>query len=392
MGIPARGHDRHRPGVTASRDYPKTVAPVLQRGSTVLLPTAADLYRDDIATYGLEGLSSHIELGAALMDLEHGCTTVLYPSGLSAITCALMAVVKAGEQILCVDSVYKPTRRFCDEVLGSFGVTTTYYDPALSPEDILAQASGQTRVIVLESPGSLTFEFQDVPKIARLARDAGILTLIDNTWAAGVLFKPLDHQVDISVQALTKYVGGHSDLFMGSAVVSDPELGKRLVRSHKALGLGVSPDDAWMMLRGLRTLDVRLARHGETALDLARWLATQDSVHRVLHPALPDCPGHALWKQQFSGACGLFAIEMAPGSDQAVAAFLDALKVFGLGFSWGGFESLAINCDPQLKARVFPASTSGPLIRLHAGLEPFETLQQDLVRALDAYDRARMPA
>ena len=254
----------------------RTVGPAVQRGSTVLLPSAAALYDESRPTYGRGGLETHQALMSALAELENATTVRLFPSGLAALTGAMLAVLSAGDDILVSDGAYKPTRRFCDHALRRFGVQTRYYDPAIAPEDLLAMALPATRLIVMESPSSLTFEVQDVPVIAALAKARGILTLVDNTWAAGVLFKPLDHGVDISAQALTKYVGGHSDVFMGSAASRDPVVGRALEQSIWDFGWAVSPDDAYQMLRGLRTLPVRLERHGASALAIARRLSKSD--------------------------------------------------------------------------------------------------------------------
>jgi cystathionine beta-lyase len=243
----------------------------------------------------------------------------------------------------------------------------------------------RTRLIFLESPGSLSFEMQDVPALAIMAHRRGILSLIDNTWGAGHVLKPLDLGVDISIQALTKYVGGHSDSFMGSAAARDPDIAARLKAGVTDLGWSVAAEDAYAMLRGLRTLDVRLRRHEATGLALARWLEARPEVRQVLHPALPVAPGHDLWKRDYSGACGLFALVLKPAQAGATAAFLDALQVFGLGFSWGGFESLAIDCDPQLKVRQFRRDYGGALVRLHAGLEDVEDLIADLEAGLEAW-------
>lgn len=362
----------------------RTVNPPIQRGSTVLLPNAASLYDDEQLTYGITGLSSPAALQRALAELEGSPDVTLYPSGLAAITGAMLAVLKTGDEILVVDSAYKPTRRFCDRALTRFGVSTTYYDPALAPDALMALATPRTRMILLESPGSLTFEMQDVPAIAKAANDRGILTLIDNTWAAGLYFKPLAHGVTISVQALTKYVGGHSDCFMGSATTMDTVIGNQLGDAMWDIGWSVSPDDAYTMLRGLRTLATRLPRHQENGLAIARWLLDRPEVARVLHPALPDDPGHALWKRDFTGACGLFGVVLKPCSQRATHAFLDALQLFGLGFSWGGYESLAIHCDPQLKNRAVPVQLEGPLLRLHVGLEAVDDLVADLDQAFAA--------
>ena len=367
----------------------QTVGPPIQKGSTVLLPNAEALYDDDaFVTYGRNGLAAHDALKAALTQLEAGVGASLYPSGLAALAGAMLAVLKAGDHVLVVDSVYKPTRRFCDDVLVRYGVAISYYDPVLTPSDLLALARPETRLIVLESPGSLTFEMQDLAAIATLARAQGILTLIDNTWGAGYLIKPLDHGVDLSVQALTKYVGGHSDVFMGSASARDPALVRALDEGVLHLGWATAPEDAYQMLRGLRTLPTRMDRHGASGLEVATWLARQPQVLRMLHPALPGDPGHDLWKRDYCGTCGLFGFVFRPAKESAVNAFLNGLKLFGLGFSWGGFESLAISCDPQLSARTVPTRLEGPLMRLHIGLEHPADLIADLAQGLEAFDTA----
>jgi cystathionine beta-lyase len=297
----------------------------------------------------------------------------------------MLALLKAGDEVLAADCIYDPTRRFCSEVLARFGVATRYFHPAASAEEVMALAGPATRLIVLESPGSLTFDLQDVPAIARLARDRGVLTLIDNTWAAGLLFRPLDHGVDVSVQALTKYVGGHSDVFMGSAATRSAKVARLLDEAVWHMGWSASPDDAYQMLRGIRTLPTRLVRHGESALAIARWLKTQPEVLEVICPGLPGSRGHALWKRDFTGQNGLFSIVLQPKPQAAVYALLDTLQLFGLGFSWGGFESLAIHCDPQLSRRSLDWRYEGPLVRFHVGLEDVEDLKADLRRGLDAY-------
>jgi cystathionine beta-lyase len=366
----------------------KTVAPAIQRGSTVLLPNARSLY-DGTFGYGRSGLNAQHALCDALCELEGATQTQVFPSGLAAITAALTAVLKAGDHILVVDTVYKPVRQFCDSVLTRFGVSVDYYDARLDAEALMALATPATRLLLLESPGSLTFEVQDVPAIAAAARARGILTLMDNTWGAGLLFKPLAHGVDLSVQALTKYVCGHSDVFMGSVAVTDRKLAAAMEDAVHHHGWAVTGDDAYQALRGLRTLAVRMARHGENGLTVARWLQDRPEVLRVIHPALPGDPGHALWRRDFTGACGLFAVVLRPGPDKAVEAFLNALKLFGLGFSWGGFESLAINCDPQFKRRTVPVDYGGPVIRLHVGLESPADLIADLEGGLTAWEAAR---
>ena len=367
----------------------KTVGPPIQKGSTVLLPNAEALYDDDsYITYGRQGLAAHDALRDALAGMEGAACVCLYPSGLAARTGAMLAILKAGDEVLVVDNIYKPTRRFCDHVLRRFGVAVRYFDPRQSPRALVESASDAVRLIVMESPGSLSFEMQDLSAIASLARARGILTLADNTWGAGYLIKPLAHGVDISVQALTKYVGGHSDVFMGSAAASDPGLVGQLENGIVHLGWAVAPEDAYQMLRGLRTLPTRLAKQGQTSLAIAAWLRDQPEVAGVLHPALPGCPDHELWRRDYSGACGLFGFVFRPAPEAAVNAFLDALELFGLGFSWGGFESLAISCDPQLGTRKFRHDYGGPLMRLHVGLENPDDLTSDLRKGLDAFNAA----
>jgi cystathionine beta-lyase len=369
-----------------AEELARTVGPPIQKGSTVLLPNAAALYDDDaFVTYGRKGLASHAALTHALAQMEGAAGACLYPSGLAALTGAMLAVLEAGDQVLVADCIYNPTRRFCDKVLARYGVAVRYFDPEQSPEALVGEASDKVRLIVLESPGSLTFEMQDLSRIAELARQRGILTMADNTWGAGYLFKPLEHGIDISVQALTKYVGGHSDVFMGSACARDYRLFRRLDDGIMHLGWAVSPEDAYQMLRGLRTLPTRLERQGASALKVAAWLQAQDEVAEVLFPALPGARHHHLWKRDWRGACGLFSVVLKPASAHAVDALLDALSLFGLGFSWGGFESLAISCDPQLNKRRHRKDYGGPLVRFHVGLEHPDDLIADLRIGLDAY-------
>ncbi|WP_309644954.1 cystathionine beta-lyase [Phenylobacterium sp.] len=367
----------------------KTVGPPIQKGSTVLLPNAAALYDDEaFITYGRAGLAAHDSLRSALAEMEGAEEVQLYPSGLAAFTGAMLAVLKAGDEVLVTDNIYKPSRRFCDQVLARYGVGVRYFDPRTAPQDLLALAGDATRLIALESPGSLTFEMQDITAIAALAKARGVLTLADNTWGAGYLYKPLAHGVDISVQALTKYVGGHSDAFMGSAAVADKTLARKLEDGVHNMGWAVSPEDAYQMLRGLRTLPVRLEQQGGAALRIAAWLAQQPQVAEVIHPALPGARDHELWKRDYTGACGLFGFVLRPAPERAVNAFLDALELFGLGFSWGGFESLAISCDPQLGKRKSTPKFAGPLMRLHIGLEHPDDLMADLRAGFAAFDAA----
>jgi cystathionine beta-lyase len=370
----------------AAEPLVKTVGPPIQKGSTVLLPNAAALYDDDhFVTYGRQGLSAQNALMEALAELEGAAGVALYPSGVAAITGSMLAVLKAGDEVLVTDAVYKPTRRFFDHAMKRFGVKTTYFDTAIEPERLVGEASDGVRLIFMESPGSLSFEMQDLTRVAELARARKILTAADNTWAAGHLYRPLEHGVDISIQALTKYVGGHSDVFMGCAGARDPAIVRLLEDGVLHLGWSVSGEDAYQMLRGVRTLPTRLEAQGLAGLKVAAWLSDQAEVVEVYHPALPGAPDHALWKRDYRGACGLFAFALKPGPEAAVNAFLDALTLFGLGFSWGGFESLALVCDPQLKVRDHRRDYGGPLIRLHIGLEAPDDLIADLRQALDLY-------
>jgi cysteine-S-conjugate beta-lyase len=348
----------------ASTKLAETVGPPIQRGSTVLLPNAAAIHDYSQISYGRQGLASHQALVAALAEMEGASDVSLFPSGLAAITGTLLAVVKAGDEILAADSVYRPTRRFCDTALARLGVSTRYFEPALSAEGVLALATPATRLIMLETPGSLTMDMQDMPGIARAARARGILTAVDNTWAAGLLFKPIAHEIDISIQSLTKYVGGHSDVFMGSAATANPAVAKLLDAAQLEMGWAVAPDDAYFMLRGLRTLGTRLERHEANAMIVARWLESHGNVLQVL------------------------SFIARPGSSAAVDTFLDALTLFGLGYSWGGFESLAIPGDPQFACRVFQPRLGGPVIRLQIGLEDPDDLISDLDQALAAYATA----
>jgi cystathionine beta-lyase len=282
-----------------------------------------------------------------------------------------------------VDSCYQPTRRFCEDVLARFGIGTRYYDPAASAEQIAAMLSGKTRAIFLESPGSMTFEVQDVPGICELARRRGIVTLLDNTWATPMLFRAIEHGVDLSILACTKYVSGHSDVLLGS-VTATADHWQRLCDTYAVYGQAVGADDAYLAARGLRTMGVRLRQHQASGLEVARWLDQRAEVARVLHPALESCPGHALWKRDFGGASGLFSIELKESDQAAAARFVDALELFGIGYSWGGFESLAVPFERR-RARSLPQPEgSGAIVRLHIGLEDPADLIADLERGFTA--------
>jgi len=326
-------------------------------------------------TYGRHGTPTHEALEASVAALEGGWRSITMGSGLAAINAALLAFLKAGDHLLMVDTTYGPARNFCNNFLARFGVEVTYYDPLIGA-GIKQLIRDNTRLVYMESPGSLTFEVQDVPAIADAAHAAGCVAIIDNSWSGGVYFKPFAHGVDVSVQAGTKYIVGHSDAMLGLITVTEEHW--RTVRQAAAMLAAPSgPDDVYLALRGLRTLKVRLNRQYETGLVLARWLQTRDEVTRVLHPALPDFPTHDLWARDFTGASGLFGVELAPCSADAVAAMLNGLKYYGMGASWGGFESLILPTYPD-RFRSATDWNSGPMLRIHAGLEDPDDLIEDL--------------
>lgn len=359
----------------------------VERGSTVLFERAELLYDENIVpSYGIEGLSTQSELRRLMCELEGASHAFLLPTGLSALTFAIFATLKAGDEVLCVDSCYGPIRRFLDTQMQRYGVTSVYYSPTLCPDEVMSLANDKTQLLIVESPGSLTFDIQDIPAFAKAARSRGILTLCDNTYAAGLLFKPLDHGIDMSMQALTKYAGGHSDILIGTICVKDHILAKRLDTCLRALSSFASADESYLAIRGLRTLHLRMQHSANSALEIANWLESHDLVARVLHPALKSHPGHDIFTRDFTGANGLFSVELKDGSLAKSCAFLDALKLFGLGFSWGGYESLAINYEPQLSYRkTEKASDNTSKIRLYIGLEDVSDLKSDIAQALEIY-------
>ena len=327
--------------------------------------------------YGRFGTPTFEALQEAIAALEGGHRCVLYPSGLAACAGALLAFLSAGDHLLVSDSVYGPTRNLARGLLKRFGVSTTFFDPLLG-RGIESLIQPSTRVIYLESPGSLTFEVQDVPAIAEVARRRGITTVIDNTWATPLCFKPLAHGVDVSVQSATKYIVGHSDAMLG-AITCSKEAWPKLRSSTYELGQTAGPDDVYLGQRGLRTLAVRLKQHGEAGVALAQWIARQPEVERVLHPALPGDPGHAIWKRDFTGASGLFGVVLKEGvTDRALCAMIDGLELYGIGSSWGGFESLIVPFDPREARTATRWPHQGPCFRIHAGLENVEDLLADL--------------
>jgi cystathionine beta-lyase len=361
------------------------VNPPLVRGSTVLHRSVGDMRervrrraRGDDAmpvAYGLYGTPTHHAFCDALTALEGGYRSWALPSGLAACTIAILAYVRQGDHVLVPDSVYSPTRRFCRDTLARYGIETTFYPPCIG-ETIEQLFRANTRVLFMESPGSLTFEVQDVPLLASLARRRGAVSIIDNTWATPLYLQPLALGVDVSVHAATKYIGGHSDLLIGTVTANEAAWPPLREAIHQ-YGLSTSPDDCWLALRGLRSMAARLARHRENAERLIAWLRLQPDVARVLYPALPDDPGHALWRRDFRGATGLFGVVLADTvAERQLEAMIDALQLFGRGYSWGGFESLLIPVRPERTAEA--PSASGPMFRISAGLEDAEDLIADL--------------
>jgi cystathionine beta-lyase len=367
----------------------RAVSPPVERASTLLNDTP-EAMRDGSTgpVYGIEDLSAAQALGAALAELEGGTGAVLVPSGLAAVTLPLTALLRPGDGVLTTDACYGPTRRFLKRHLGPRGIETRFHAADATTDAILAAIDDGVRLLLIESPASLTFEMVDVPALAAACRAHGVLTVMDNTWAAGLAFKPLDHGVDVSVQAVTKYVGGHSDLLMGAIVTADAGIGRVVAETAEDLGWRVSPDDAWLALRGLRTMPLRYAEQARSAAVVARWLAARPEVARVLHPALPDDPGHALWSREYTGAASLFGVEMRGGDETAAHALMSALALFGLGYSWGGFESLITHETGQMASRQVRPTLAGPLLRLHVGLEDPADLIADLETGLAAWRAA----
>jgi cystathionine beta-lyase len=378
--------------VTAGRD-PKAqygfVNPPIVRGSTVLYPTADDLHahRGEFQ-YGRHGTPTTKALREALMALEGPqCAGVgLAPSGLAAISTTLLAILKSGDHLLVCDNVYRPTRNFCEGLLARYGVETSYFDPLIGT-GIGQLLKPNTRAVLLEAPGSQSFEMPDLPAIAAIAHAHGALVIDDNTWATPLYHRSLELGVDISMQAGTKYLGGHSDIMFGT-ISANAKAWPLISEAIRLLGVCAGPDDVFLALRGLRTLSVRLAQHHRSGLEMARWLASRPEVARVLHPALENDPGHAIWKRDFTGASGLFSIVLQPKPQKAVDALLDALTLFGMGYSWGGFESLAIpfDCDEYRTATKW--APGGPTLRLHIGLENIDDLKADFERGFAAFNAA----
>lgn len=378
--------------VTAGRDTKAQkgfVNPPVVHGSTVLYPTAEDLHahRGEFQ-YGRRGTPTTKALQEALIALEGPqCAGVgIAPSGLAAITTTLLAVLKAGDHLLVCDNAYRPTRNFCNGILARYGVETTYFDPLIGA-GIAGSFKPNTKAVVVEVPGSQSFEMADIPAIAAIAHGRGALVIDDNTWATPLYHRSLELGVDISMQAATKYIGGHSDIMFGT-ISANAKAWPQVAEAIQLLGVCAGPDDVFLALRGLRTLSVRLAQHHKSGLEMARWLTGRPEVIGVLHPALESHPGHAIWKRDFTGASGLFSIVLQPKPQAAVDALLDTVKLFGMGYSWGGFESLVIpfDCAPYRTATKW--APGGPALRLHIGLENVEDLKADLARGFAAFNAA----
>lgn len=363
------------------------VNPPVYHASTIIFPTLQVLLetrrdRDSGAyegiTYGREGTPTTRAFEEAITELEGGYRAVTLPCGLAAIAATLMSFLKAGDHLLMPDQLYGPARAFCNDVLKKFGVEVTFYDGRVGA-GIAALMKDNTKVVYLESPGSLTFEMQDVPAIAKAAKAGGAVVVMDNTWASPYFFNPIAHGVDVVVHAATKYISGHSDLMLGVAVCRE-EVFVRLKATASTSGYCGGPDDVYNALRGLRTLAVRMRRHNDAALEVAQWLQKRPEVQRVMYPALPDDPGHAIWKRDFRGASGLFGFTLGKYSDKALAAFLDHTEIFKLGYSWGGYESLLVPTYPATLRSSTDWTEQGPSVRIHVGLEAVD----DLIRDLDA--------
>jgi len=381
--------------ITAGRDKKWTngvVNPPVQRASTVVFNSVEEKRKATINRanktlfYGRRGTNTHFAFQDAMVELEGGAGCVLYPCGTAAISNAILSFVETGDHILMVDTCYEPTRDFCDTIMKKMGVETTYYEPTIG-EGIKELIKPNTKVLFTESPGSITMEVQDVPTLARIAHEHDIIVMLDNTWAAGVNFSPFDFGVDISIQAATKYIVGHSDVMLGTAVANEKCWGQLREQSY-LMGQCVSPDDAYLGLRGIRTLDVRLRQHAESSLKVAKWLETRPEVDHVRHPALKSCPGHEFFKRDFTGGNGLFSFVLKNSNTQATTALLDGMKHFSMGYSWGGFESLILANEPSsfdsLRTVANP-NFDGTLIRIHIGLEDVDDLIADLEAGLDRY-------
>ena len=372
-----------------ARSQPGTVNLPVARASTVTFPSLAEMdaiqkrYEADeiVPTYGILNMPLRAAFEELMVEIEGGYRAATFPSGLAAVAGAVMTAVKAGDHMLVTDSCYGPARRFCTSTLARYGVETTFYDPTIGA-GIVDLMKPNTRAVYLENPGSITFEVQDFPAIAKVARERGAAVIHDNTWATGVFFRSFDHGADIVIQAATKYPAGHSDLLIG-AVVANEAWWPKLRDTSRDLGQNASPDDLFLALRGIRTMDARLQQHQASALTIAQWLKTHPAVRRVLHPALPDDPGHALWKRDFLGSTGLFGVELADCTREQLGRMIDGLELFALGYSWGGYDSLIVPGNLGRAGRDARKWTGGPLLRLQIGLEDPADLFADLTRGFE---------
>ncbi|CAK3023667.1 cystathionine beta-lyase/L-cysteine desulfhydrase/alanine racemase [Vibrio crassostreae] len=382
--------------ITAGRDKKWTngvVNPPVQRASTVVFNSVEEKRKATINRanktlfYGRRGTNTHFAFQDAMVEVEGGAGCALYPCGTAAISNAILSFVETGDHILMVDTCYEPTRDFCDTIMKKMGVETTYYEPTIG-EGIQDLIKPNTKVLFSESPGSVTMEVQDIPTLARIAHEHDIIVMLDNTWAAGVNFSPFDFGVDISIQAATKYIVGHSDVMLGTAV-ANKKCWDQLREQSYLMGQCVSPDDAYLGLRGIRTLDVRLRQHAESSLKVAKWLETRPEVDHVRHPALESCPGHEFFKRDFTGGNGLFSFVLKNSNTKATTALLDGMTHFSMGYSWGGFESLILANEPSsfnsLRTVANP-NFEGTLIRVHIGLEDVDDLIADLEAGLERYN------
>lgn len=365
------------------------VNPPVYHTSTVTFPTVAALHdaekhRFDRVYYGRYGTPTSFAFEEAVADLEGAAHCVAVPSGMASIALALAAVMHAGEHVLVTDSAYFPTVKYCNGFLKKFGVEVTYFDPMIDADGLRALMRPNTRAVFVEAPGSITFEVQDISMIAEVAHQHGAIVIMDNTWSAGYYFKPFEHGVDISLQAATKYIVGHSDAMLGAVTMNDRDIYEHVKIAQVGLGYSTAPDDAYLGLRGIRTLAVRLPRHETNGIRLAEFLAARPEVETVLHPALPSCPGHDIWKRDFTGASGLFGFVLKNSySQDDIARMLDGMELFAMGWSWGGYESLIIPSDPAGMRTTYKWPHKQPVLRIHAGLENIDDLLCDLQAGLD---------
>jgi cystathionine beta-lyase len=367
------------------------VNPPVYRVSTVVFPTIEALHAGahrpfDTMRYGRHGTPTSFAFEEAVCALEGGCRSIATSSGQAAIASTLAALLGAGDHALIADSVYHPTRAYCAEHLARYGVEIEFYDPLIGG-GIATLMRPNTKLVYTESPGSLTFEVQDIPAISAVAHAHGAIVVIDNTWGTPIFFKALDKGADISLHSATKFLVGHSDAMLGVITCKHEEHWRRIKSAIAVSGVAPGSEEVFLGLRGIRTLNVRLRRHQDSGLAVARWLQDQPQVAKVLHPALPQDPGHALWRRDFTGACGLFGIELRPGPAAAVAAFVDNLKLFGIGFSWGGYESLILPTSGAIHRTATKWHSEGPTVRLHIGLEDVDDLIADLAAGLERYAR-----